>query len=203
MKARSNPFRSDRVERFRYQLSPEDWQEIENTFQGTAYRAAIVGPHGTGKTVFMEDFAVRLQSQGWAPRTLRFRDAFTRQDRQLMRKFLLETHPTQSLLLLDGGELLPARDWKWLLRKLPPGHALLATLHQENQLPTLWRTRPQVEIARQVIEFLLERPLLPAEEERVEKRFHEFAGNIRNIVRSFYLEYAELKTPASGGSPQE
>lgn len=193
MKARLNPFRSETVEAFRYQLDPNVWRDIEARFHQSNHLGSVVGPHGTGKTVFLEDFALRLKQQGWTPHFLRFHAPFTREDRSQLQNHFQDLSSSPSILLLDGGELIPRRDWRQLLRRIKPGQGLLATLHRQGRLPVLWETKPQLEIALRLVGHLLDRPLQSEETEVLEARFQKFEGNIRDVIRSFYLDSAQRK----------
>lgn len=196
MKARRNPFRSDRVEAFRYRLTEQQWEVLRRRFEDLGRRAAIVGPHGTGKTVLTEDFRARLEADGVPTTILRFHDRFSRRDRLVLRD-RLSALPPRTVIILDGGELLPRRIWRRLSASLDSGNGILTTLHHPRQLPVLFETRPQLEIARELIRSMLGRPLHPEECASVDERFTRAGGNIRDVVRSFYLEYAGLPVPHS------
>ncbi len=196
MKARRNPFRSDRVEAFRYRLPEDDWEALQRRFEALGRRAAVVGPHGTGKTVFAEDFQVRLEARGSPTALLRFHDRFTPEDRERLEDCCTTLAPS-AVLILDGGELLPPRAWRKLLARLPSATGILATLHRARRLPLLHQTRPQLEIARELVRSLLGRPLDPRESAALEERFQRSGGNIREVVRSFYLEFASLPSTDS------
>jgi MoxR-like ATPase len=64
MIARENPFRADRVLACRYRPQSVGWDELIDRIQRHRYRAAIIGPEGTGKTTLLEDLAPRLDAMG-------------------------------------------------------------------------------------------------------------------------------------------
>lgn len=197
MKARLNPFRSDRVEAFRYRLEDSDWDAILLKFRECHYRASIVGPHGTGKTVFLEDLEDHFQSSSGRPVTrMHFRDTFGVWDRDRLFSIIQNLEP-QAVIFLDGAELIPPGVWKRLLKEIPTGNGLAATLHQQRDLPVLHQTRPRLTIALELISHLLDRPLRADETEIIKIRFKQFHGNIRDLIRSFYLDYAGIIPPDS------
>src|SRR5262245_20903347 len=65
LRARDNPFATDRVLRERYRLDASGWALLTARLRGLKHRGAIVGPHGSGKTTLLEDLAARLASNGW------------------------------------------------------------------------------------------------------------------------------------------
>ena len=72
MKAGENPFRTERLERVTLRL-PDGvtWTGLLNRLRELKYRAAIVGPHGSGKTTFLEHLAPFLSAEGFRLRQAR------------------------------------------------------------------------------------------------------------------------------------
>ena len=62
MRARDNPFSTDRVLAIRYRGC--DWDALLSRLAALSYRAAIIGPEGSGKTTLLEDLGVRLAASG-------------------------------------------------------------------------------------------------------------------------------------------
>jgi hypothetical protein len=71
MRARDNPFSTDRVLKVRYRPQGESWGALMVRLASLRYRAAIVGPEGSGKTTLLEDLAPRLEAVGFAVRFVR------------------------------------------------------------------------------------------------------------------------------------
>jgi polynucleotide 5'-kinase involved in rRNA processing len=71
VRARDNPFRTERVLRVRFRLPSGTWDDLLARFEALGRRAAIVGPQGSGKTTLLEDLAPRLRARGYSIRELR------------------------------------------------------------------------------------------------------------------------------------
>jgi hypothetical protein len=66
MRARDNPFSTDRVLRVRYRPQGVTWDALMARLEALGWRAAIVGPEGAGKTTMLEDLQPRLAARGFA-----------------------------------------------------------------------------------------------------------------------------------------
>lgn len=198
MRAWLNPFGCARVDALRLPLDERHRSELLKTWESLGRRACVVGPQGTGKTVFLEDFTVALDESGEEVDILRLQDRFLREDADRVRGWIREyAGRPDAVLVLDGGEILPRPFLRWILRRLPPSCGFLLTLHQLRRcpLPIIWETRPRPLLARRLVSLLLERPLSPEEVALVDQRFKAMDGNIRLVLRAFYLDYAHLPDP--------
>jgi len=70
MRARDNPFSTDRVLRVRYRPQGVTWDALLERLEALGWRAAIVGPEGSGKTTLLEDLRPRLAERGLVTRYL-------------------------------------------------------------------------------------------------------------------------------------
>jgi hypothetical protein len=68
MRARDNPFSTDRVLQVRYRPQGVTWDALMARLEAFGWRAAIVGPEGSGKTTLLEDLAPRLKARGFETR---------------------------------------------------------------------------------------------------------------------------------------
>src|SRR5262245_15248461 len=73
MRARDNPFATDRVLKIRYAFENDSWDTVLARLSGLGNRAAIVGPEGSGKTTLLEDLGQRLAARGYGIRSVRAR----------------------------------------------------------------------------------------------------------------------------------
>lgn len=133
MRARDNPFASDRVEGLRYRL-PEGltWDRLLERLAALRFRAALVGPHGRGKTTLLEELAPRLAARGFRVRTVTLRQEERRVDWKRFRGL-----GPEDVLLLDGAELLGRLGWLRVRLSCRCAGGLIVASHRPGLLPTL------------------------------------------------------------------
>ena len=73
LRARDNPFAVQRVHAIRYRLAGITWEELLERLAALGFRAALVGPHGHGKTTLLEDLGARLAEEGFRVRAATLR----------------------------------------------------------------------------------------------------------------------------------
>lgn len=189
MKARQNPFRSDRVEAYRYGLDESGWEAVIKRLKNQGFRGLILGPHGSGKTVFMEDLRERFIRGGAPPESVplyTLQDGFTREDRRTIRKWV-SSLSVGDIFFLDGTEWLPPLFRMLLGTRFPVGAGWVCTGHRPlANLPVLWQTQPQPDIAVHMVETLIGRPLEPGERQSCHDRYLEAGGNMRTFLRALY-----------------
>jgi hypothetical protein len=185
VKARLNPFTADRIlARVRYRPDGFTWHQLLARLEHLNYRAAIVGPHGTGKTTLLEDLAPHLESRGFHCRTITLRS----DDRRLDARRLRGLRPSD-LLLLDGAEQLGPLAWqrvRFASRRARAG-GLIVTSHVPGRLPTLLETRVSPATLRAILSDLLggEAGDAPTDVDcaTLLARHH---GNAREVLRFLY-----------------
>lgn len=183
MRARDNPFASERVLEIRYRL-PDGWtwESLLDRLAALGWRAAIVGPHGRGKTTLLEDLAPRLEARGFQVRPLSLWDDHPRlrsEDRARLRDL-----DSRDFVLLDGAEQLGRLSWLFLKIRCRRAGGLLVTSHRPGLLPTLLEchTSPGL-LAGIVRELTGEEPPDAAD---METLFARHAGNLRSALRELY-----------------
>lgn len=180
MRARDNPFASERVLEIRYRLPGGwTWESLLDRLACLGWRAAIVGPHGRGKTTLLEDLAPRLEAKGFRVRTLTLRDEHPRlnaEDRARLRDL-----GPRDVVLLDGAEQLGRLSWLFVKLRSRRAGGLLITSHRPGLLPTLLEcgTSPDLLAA-------IARELSGEEPSDVEPLFERHGGNLRNALRELY-----------------
>jgi hypothetical protein len=182
LRAKDNPFAVDRVQRIRYEPQDCSWESLLKALTRMAYRGAIVGPCGSGKTTLCEDVQVRLNHQGLQTQTL-FISLDIHVPWRRVRQLLAEPF---DVLLVDGADHLSWWDWQRLKRrvfKLKRG--LVVTTHKPGLLPTWHQCRPSPDILQGIANQLLARsPRLTRP--HIEELFHAHQGNIREALRQLY-----------------
>ena len=183
MKARDNPFRTERVLAFRYRPCDVTWEQLLSRLESLGRRGAIVGPRGSGKTTLLEDLGARLATRGLAVRYVQL----NREKRKLSPEdaAALRRLTGRDLVLLDGAEQLSW--WRWWLvrRRTRRAGGLLITSHRPGLLPTVLETHASIDVLRQMVEELAGE--VPADLAEV---FARHRGNIRTAVRELYDRWA-------------
>lgn len=177
--AEHNPFATARVEAL-LPYDPEwagmSWEQLDSRFARLGRRAAIVGPHGSGKTTFLETFADRLRAGGESVAPL----FMNRGSREAPPEFF-NTVDERTTILFDGAEGLGPVAWRRFLRRTRRARGLLITGHRPGRLPTLFETRVSPAVLHRCIKVLD-----PGFEAAVDTLFHRHRGNIRHALLECY-----------------
>jgi hypothetical protein len=198
MRARDNPFAVDRVLAIRYRLSGVTWEELLARLSALRFRAAVVGPHGHGKTTLLEDLGERLVEQGFRIRTATFHEGERRLGAQRESALFRDPGP-RDLLLVDGAEQLDRLAWWRLRRRGRAAAGLIVTSHRPGLLPTLHECRTTPELLAAIAGELGGEEALPA----AAPLFARHRGNLRDALRELYDAYAGLTSSSAArrGSP--
>lgn len=176
MRARDNPFASDRVERLRYRL-PEGltWDDLLERLAALRFRAALVGPHGRGKTTLLEELAPRLTTRGFRVRTITLRQDERRVDWKRFRNL-----GPDDVLFLDGAELLGRLAWLRVRLSCRQAGGLIVTSHRPGLLPTLLECKTTPELLAGLVRELT------GEELETGELFARHGGNLRLVFWEMY-----------------
>ncbi len=198
MRARDNPFSTDRVLQVRYRPEGTDWDELLLRLAGLGYRAAIVGPKGSGKTTLLEDLAPRLDQLGFQTTMLRLDEAHPYLTPTFEREFF-QRLGAGDVVLLDGAEQMSWWRWRRFCRGSTRGGGLIVTSHRAGLLPTLLECRPTPELLDHLLQELVG---LQASTLRTQARrlYVECQGNIREVLRGLYDLCADGEGVPSGGA---
>jgi hypothetical protein len=181
VKARDNPFSTDRVLAVRYQPQDWTWEELFDRLELLHYRAAIVGPEGSGKTTLLEDLEPRIRAEGYQTMAVRLdRDKRWFDSTQL--EELRSAASFRAVILLDGLEQLTFLRWRQFRRLTRRAGGLIATSHRAFRLPVLVRTETSVSLLDRIVS-----ELLPAASDSLSTElFIRHRGNIRDALRELY-----------------
>jgi len=189
MKARENPFRTERILRIRYRFAHGALALLCRRWEKQNRLGAIVGPPGTGKTTLLEDLGTRLLQQGQSLRWVRLGGNGSERPQALPADFPNRLEPHE-VLLLDGAEQLTSRAWRSLRRRSRNAHGLLITAHTEGLLPNLHACQTTLELTEGIVATLLGQSGHPLHGQ-VTHLFHVHRGNVRDVLRSLYNLAAE------------
>ena len=176
MRARDNPFASHRVERLRYRL-PQGltWDALLERLADLRHRAALVGPHGRGKTTLLEELAPRLTARGFRVRTVTLRQDERRVDWKRFRGL-----GADDVLCLDGAELLGRLAWLRVRLSCRRAGGLIVTSHRPGLLPTLLECDTTPELLAGLVRELT------GEELDTGELFVRHGGNLRMVFWEMY-----------------
>jgi hypothetical protein len=189
MRARDNPFATNRVLRIRYELPDGDWPALLDRLDRLSWRAAIVGPHGTGKTTLLEDVQERLNARGVPTVSLRLDSTHRTFARETLDAALATVTPAH-VICLDGAEQLTRLGWAAFQRRTRDAGGLIVTTHQAGLLPTLIECRTSAMLLDSIVSRLLSTSPRPATLPTPNDLFHRHRGNLRDALRELYDWYA-------------
>ncbi|MEW4490202.1 AAA family ATPase [Thalassoglobus sp. JC818] len=188
MRARANPFRSERIDNLSYQFETGSLEQLIAVIEERNFRGAIVGPKGTGKTTLFKDLFNELQKRRFSVALLRFQDDGSRANLMRFREATQSLH-SKHILLLDSAGLLTWWDWRHVKAESQKLRGLIITCHRPGRMPTLHtcRSTPQ-----QLIGFA---ESLAGEEacseKKLEQLFQRNRGNFRECFRELYDQFSD------------
>lgn len=188
MRAQDNPFRVERLHAIRYRLAGTTWEELLARLEGWRYRAAVVGPHGHGKTTLLEDLASRLTARGFRIRSASLHDDQRRLS-PAQKRTLLSGLSLQDVLFVDGAEQLSGLAWLLLCWRSRRAGGLVITSHRPGLLPTLYECRTTPELLAGIVGDLLG-PEAEGIQPAAEELFARHQGNVRGALLELYDVYA-------------
>jgi MoxR-like ATPase len=186
MRARDNPFATERVLQLRYQFpsGTDGWAMLLDRLETLHFHAALVGPHGAGKTTLLEDLGYRLKDRGF-----RIHSVFlNEQDRVYPLEFfhrLKDEIGGNDIILLDGAEQLGALNWyrfRWQARR---ARGLIITTHRPGRLPVLWHCQTDPNLLADLIVRLVAPSSLP-DQNQMRQLYDRHHGNLREALRELY-----------------
>ena len=192
MRAADNPFTVQKVRRIRYRLSGVTWEGLLDRLAVLRYRAALIGPHGHGKTTLLEDLAPHLEALGFRIRSVMLHTGDRRLTRE-QRQALFQNPDPRDFLFVDGAEQLCRWAWLDLRWRSRSAGGLLITSHRAGLLPTLLDCETSPDLLAGIVQDLLGRKV-----EAPEELFERHRGNVREALRDLYSVFALLPSPARG-----
>lgn len=184
MRARDNPFAVERAEAIRYRPLHTTIDGILVRLRELNYRAAIIGPEGSGKTTLVETLQQILRHKGFQT-SLTFVNDTSHFAGPACRRLLSEL-TRDTILLLDGADLIRRRDWSLLKRHtITHAYGLVITSHRRGLLPTLIECSTTPTLLKDIIDDLLPSGrTIPAE--FLDTLYRRHQGNLRDCLRELY-----------------
>jgi len=184
MKARDNPFATERLSEIRHRLLDTTFDRLLARLHELNYRAAITGPEGSGKTILLEDLQQVLEGKGFKTRLVFVNDA-AHFDSPACRRLLAELTRDQ-FLLLDGADLIRRHDWSLLKRHtITHAYGLVITSHRRGLLPTLRECSTSPTLLKSIVADLLPQGS-PFSAELLDRLYERHQGNLRTCLRDLY-----------------
>jgi hypothetical protein len=195
--ARRNPFAVQRIHALPYRLAEESeegaaWGALLARFEALGRRAAVVAPHGHGKTTFLDAFLPRLPDL--RIRRVALHDGERRLSRS-HRETLLRRVSPEDLLVVDGAEQLGRAAWLHLCWKSRRAAGLLVTAHRPGLLPTLHECRTSPELLAELLREL-------AGEEALRIGAGDLYARHRGDLREVFFEMYDRWAGRDSGKPE-
>jgi hypothetical protein len=178
MYAHENPFASHKIDGLKFRLSGMNWGRLFEKLHSFDNRCSVVGPHGNGKTTFLDAFESELKMRGHDVVRLLLNDATPRLPETL-------TIGSGMFVILDGAERLSWPAWQSFLWNGRRAQGFVITRHKPCRLPVLYSCSTSLPL---LDELLLELwPEVPSQLRReAHDLYHRHDGNLRLVFRGLY-----------------
>ena len=181
-----NPFAPERLESLEFHF-PQGvtWETLLERLKTNQYCAAIVGRHGSGKTLLLHQMMPRLQELGFEPHLFRIApESSLREKERLTTAFRDVTAP--GFILLDGAEQLSTRQWLPVRSAASRAAGFLVTVHRVSRLPALIECESSPKLLDKLVHEL-SGAWLPGDE--AETLFSRHNGNIRAALEELHRRW--------------
>ena len=186
----NNPFSFRQVTKIPYFFPPGTQENmlslLAERFEQNGRVGQIIGPHGTGKSTFLEALSQQLNGPV-------FKTVLRDRQRRLPPDFV-EYHNKNCIVIIDGYEQLSAcsRVWLWWKRR-QFGFGLLITAHRPIfGWPVLYETAPNRETYKRIVQILLKNEA-EMDSQMLDSLFTKHQGNLREIFLELYDQWEERR----------
>jgi len=175
MRARDNPFRSERVEGLAFRNPGFSWSGLEASLAAAGGRGAIVGPEGHGKTTLLLEWHARSQAAGREAVHLRVGRGQRRLDAAQKRRIAGAV-----AVFADSAEQLGWTGWREFVALTRRARSVVVTTHRPGRFATVYLCRTSPALLQELVEEL--HPSGP----ECRLLWHRHRGNLRNALRELY-----------------
>ena len=185
--AATHPLRVSQLEQLAFRPPEHDeWETIDARLEKLCFRAAIVGPHGSGKTTFLLELANRWRQRGREVVVLFTNTQTGRRVPDSWRESLANCDD-DTLVIADGYDVFSWPQRRRLRRVLRPRGGLLVTAHRRAALPTLLQTRTSPQLLAELVNDLYRNhPAVRPSDATLARLYTSCNGNIREVLRRLY-----------------
>ncbi len=162
-------------------------EDLIDRLRRNSWLGEIVGPHGSGKSTLLSAILPAIEQAGRRPVLFELHDAERRLPGEWKSKIALPGLSAQAVVVVDGYEQLSK--WsRFLLKRYCRRRrlGLLVTSHVSAGLPEVYRTSSSPEMARQVVDQLMQNVNIKISAGVVAELFDKHGGNIREMLFDLY-----------------
>jgi hypothetical protein len=171
-------------------------EDLLSRLRDNSWLGEIIGPHGSGKSALLAGLMPHIENAGWRPVLFELHDGQRRLPRAWKGKIASSGPPAPAIVVVDGYEQL-GKCSRFLLKRFcrRRGLGLLVTTHESAGLPEIYRTSTSAEMARRVVDRLLQGADIEIPAAVIDELYKKHGGNMREILFDLYdiFEYERLK----------
>ncbi len=188
MKAHENPFRSTVIDGIPFVFVRGDWNQVMSRLRHLRYRAEVSGKQGSGKSTFFWGLRQRLEERGLAVE--RFDLSLEKtwvQRRELLRWAVF----FKGVTMVDGADLLPPWQWRFVKWVSLQKNGLVAATHRAGMLAPLLHLETSEKLLGCLLERIAPEGVKPVELLRGENLgdlWRRYDGDAREVFLHLYVQ---------------